>query len=97
VVVGLASPSLSEALRRSSGSSLGVETLLQSSLVSRLRRAQNGSTSPSRPVLCQLEGRGGVLRQEAEREVEFHRQKILCHGHGSSESWDRTSHMPEPM
>lgn len=56
VVVGLASPSLSEALKKSSGSSLGVETLLQSFLVSGPRCAQNGSASPLRPDLYQLGG-----------------------------------------
>ena len=73
VVVGLASPSPSAAQRRSSGSSSGVETLLQSSLVSGLGRHLMSWTSPSRPAFPQP----GGLRQEAERETEFHRQKTL--------------------
>ena len=73
VVAGLASPSPSAAQRRSSGSSSGVETLLQSSLVSGLGGRLTSWTSPSRPALHQP----GGLRQEAERETEFHRQKTL--------------------
>lgn len=73
VVAGLASPSPSAAQRRSSGSSSGAETLLQSSLVSGLGGHLTSWTSPSRPALHQP----GGLRQEAERETEFHRQKTL--------------------
>ena len=73
VVVGPASPSPSAALRRSSGSSSGAETLLRSSLVSGLGRPLTGPA----PALGLSSISREALRQEAEGEAEFRRQKIL--------------------
>lgn len=69
VVWGLASHSPSVALRKSSGSSSGVEILFQSSLVRRLKVAQLP------PPACCLSS-GESLRLEPEMELESHRQNI---------------------
>lgn len=73
VAVGPASPSPSAAPRRFSGSSLGVETLSRSSLVSGLRTPPTGWTPAPGLLSISLD----PLRQKAERAAEFHRQKIL--------------------
>lgn len=70
VVWSLASHSPSVALRKSSGSSSGVETPFRSSLVRRLRVAQLP------PPACPLDSFGESLRLEPEPELEFHKQKI---------------------
>lgn len=75
VVADLASPSPSAAQRRSSGNSSGVETLLQSSLVSGLGGRLTSWTSPSRPTLHQP----GGLRQEL-RGKQNSTDRRLCGG-----------------